>query len=114
MMGSKASAVLINAFRIGSKPIYGAAAMKAAAKLLRSNTITAGITFVVLSSFDVANIFRGRISGKQLFKNMANTAATVGAGTGGWVAGAAIGSAIRNRYNCRWLSWFYGCWFCCR
>ena len=59
--------------------------MKAAAKLLRSNTITAGITFVVLSSFDVANIFRGRISGKQLFKNMANTAATVGAGTGGWV-----------------------------
>ena len=94
MMGPKASAVLINAFRIGSKPIYGAAAMKAAAKLLRSNTITAGITFVVLSSFDVANIFRGRISGKQLFKNMANTAATVGAGTGGWVAGAAIGSAI--------------------
>ena len=94
MMGPKASAVLINAFRVGSKPIYGAAAMKAAAKLLRSNTITAGITFVVLSSFDVANIFRGRISGKQLFKNMANTAATVGAGTGGWVAGAAIGSAI--------------------
>ena len=89
MMGPKASAVLINAFRVGSKPIYGAAA-----KLLRSNTITAGITFVVLSSFDVANIFRGRISGKQLFKNMANTAATVGAGTGGWVAGAAIGSAI--------------------
>ena len=85
MMGPKASAVLINAFRVGSKPIYGAAAMKAAAKLLRSNTITAGITFVVLSSFDVANIFRGRISGKQLFKNMANTAATVGAGTGGWV-----------------------------
>ncbi len=67
MMGPKASAVLINAFRVGSKPIYGAAAMKAAAKLL-SNTITAGITFVVLSSFDVANIFRGRISGKQLFK----------------------------------------------
>ena len=43
MMGPKASAVLINAFRVGSKPIYGAAAMKAAAKLLRSNTITAGL-----------------------------------------------------------------------
>lgn len=94
MMGPKASAVLINAFRTGAKPIYGAAAMKSAAKLLRGNAITAGITFVVLSSFDVANIFRGRISGKQLFKNMAGTAATVGGGTGGWIAGAAAGSAI--------------------
>ena len=94
MMGPKASAVLINAFRTGAKPIYGAAAMKSAAKLLRGNAITAGVTFVVLSSFDVANIFRGRISGKQLFKNMAGTAATVGGGTGGWIAGAAAGSAI--------------------
>lgn len=94
MMGPKASAVLINAFRVGAKPIYGAAAMKSAAKLLRGNAITAGVTFVVLSSFDVANIFRGRISGKQLFKNMAGTAATVGGGTGGWLAGAAAGSAI--------------------
>lgn len=94
MMGPKASAILINAFRTGAKPIYGAAAMKSAAKLLRGNAITAGITFVVLSSFDVANIFRGRISGKQLFKNMAGTAATVGGGTGGWIAGAAMGSTI--------------------
>ena len=94
VMGPKASAVLINAFRSGAKPIYGAAAMKSAAKLLRGNTITAGVTFVVLSSLDVANIFRGRISGKQLFKNMVGTAATVGGGTGGWLAGAAAGSAI--------------------
>ena len=94
VMGPKASAVLINAFRAGAKPIYGAAAMKSAAKLLRGNAITAGVTFVVLSSFDVANIFRGRISGKQLFKNMVGTAATVGGGTGGWIAGAAAGSAI--------------------
>lgn len=94
VMGPKASAVLINAFRYGSKPIYGAAAMKSAAKLLRGNVITAGVTVVVLSAFDVANIFQGRISGKQLFKNMTNTVATVGGGTGGWIAGAAAGSAI--------------------
>lgn len=93
MMGPKASAVLINAFRGGSN-IYGAAAMKSAAKLLRGNAITAGVTLVVLSSFDIANIFRGRISGKQLFKNLTNTATTVAGGTGGWLAGAAIGSAI--------------------
>lgn len=94
IMGPKASAILINAFRFGSKPIYGAAAMKSAAKLLRGNAITAGVTFVVLSTFDVANIFRGRISGKQLFKNLTNTAATVGGGTGGWIVGAAAGSAV--------------------
>ncbi len=94
IMGPKASAILINAFRYGSKSIYGAAAMKSAAKLLRGNAITAGVTFVVLSTFDVANIFRGRISGKQLFKNLTNTAATVGGGTGGWIAGAAAGSAV--------------------
>lgn len=92
-IGPKASAVLINAFRSGSN-IYGAAAMKSAAKLLRGNAITAGVTVVVLSSFDIANIFRGRISGKQLFKNLTNTATTVAGGTGGWLGGAALGSAI--------------------
>lgn len=92
-MGPKASAVLINAFRGGSN-IYGAAAMKSAAKLLRGNTVTAFVTVIVLTSFDISNIFRGRISGKQLFKNFTNTATTVASGTSGWLAGAAIGSAI--------------------
>ena len=93
-MGPKASAVLINAFRVGAKPIYGAAAMKSAAKLLRGNVITAGVTFLVLSTFDISNIFRGRISGGQLFKNLTSTAATVGGGSVGWTAGAAAGTAI--------------------
>lgn len=93
LMGPKASAVLVNAFRGGSN-IYGAAVMKSAAKLLRGNVITAGVTVVVLSSFDIANIFAGRISGKQLFKNLANTTSTVAGGTAGWMGGAAIGSAI--------------------
>ncbi len=93
IMGPKAAAVLVNAFRNGSN-IYGAAAMKSAAKLLRGNVITAGVSVVVLSSFDIANIFRRRISGKQLFKNMSSTVTTVAGGTGGWLGGAAIGSAI--------------------
>lgn len=93
LMGPKASAMLVNAFRGGSN-IYGAAAMKSAAKLLRGNVITAGVTVVVLSSFDIANIFRGRISGKQLFKNLANTTSTVAGGTAGWIGGAAAGAAI--------------------
>lgn len=93
LMGPKVSAMLVNAFRSGSK-IYGAAAMKSAAKLLRGNVITSSVTIVVLSSVDIANVFRGRISGKQLFKNFANTASSVAGGTAGWVGGAAVGTIV--------------------
>ena len=96
-IGPEASAKLVNAFRKG-KNIYGNAAMKSAAKMIRNNVILGGVTVVVLSSVDIANIFSGRISGKQLFKNIANTTSTVAGGTVGWaggaVAGAKIGSAI--------------------
>lgn len=93
VMGPKTSALLVNAFRQG-KNIYGAAAMKSASKLLRSNVITGSVSVVILSAGDVVNIFRGRISGKQLFKNVTNTASTVAGGTAGWVGGAAAGAAI--------------------
>lgn len=93
VMGSKASQVLVNAFRSGSN-IYGAAAMKSAAKMLRGNAITGLASFVVLSVGDVTNIFRGRISGGQLVKNMASTASTVAGGGMGWVGGAATGAAV--------------------
>lgn len=93
MIGPKASQFLVNAFRTG-KNIYGAAAMKSASKLLRGNIVTAAASVVVLSAFDVANIFRGRISGAQLFKNITNTTATVAGGTAGWVGGASAGAAI--------------------
>lgn len=93
IMGPKASAVLVNALRQGTN-IYGAAAMKSAAKLLRGNAITGMVSFVVLSVGDVANIFRGRISGEQLFKNLTNTASTVAGGSAGWVAGATAGAMV--------------------
>lgn len=93
IMGPKASAMLVNAFRSGSN-IYGAAAMKSAAKMLRGNAITSVVSVAVLSSVDIINIFRGRISGKQLFKNITNTTASVAGGTAGWVGGASAGAAI--------------------
>ena len=92
-IGPKAAAVLINAFRNGAN-IYGAAAMKSAAKLLRGNTITGAVTFVILSLSDVVNIFRGRISGQQLFKDLANTGMAIAGGSGGYLGGAAVGSII--------------------
>ena len=92
-LGPKASAIIVNAFRSGSN-IYGAAAMKSASKLLRGNIITAAITTAILSTGDVINIFSGRISGAQLFKNLTTTAASVGGATAGWAGGAAAGAAI--------------------
>ncbi len=92
VLGPKGSALIVNALRSGQN-IYGAAAMKSAAKLLRGNVITSVASVVVLSSVDVTNIFRGRISGKQLFKNVTATTASVAGGTAGWLGGAAMGAA---------------------
>ncbi len=92
-VGPKVSALLANAFRSGAN-IYGAAAMNSASKLLRTNVITGLVSIAVLSAGDISDIFRGRISGAQLFKNVAKTTASVAGGTGGWVAGAAAGAAI--------------------
>lgn len=92
-LGPKACAVIVNAFRTGGN-IYGAAAMKSAAKLLRGNAVVAGLTVVVLSSFDIADIVRGRISPGQLAKNLASTLSSVAGGTAGWVGGAALGSMV--------------------
>lgn len=91
IIGPKASAMLVNAFRSGTN-IYGAAAMKSASKMLRGNAITGAVSVVVLSSVDVVNVFRGRISGSQLFKNVTNTASAVAGGTAGWVSGATAGA----------------------
>ena len=84
---------LTKAFSSG-KNIYGAAAMKNTAKMLRGNIITSVVSVAVLSSVDVVNIFRGRISGKQLFKNVAGTTVSVAGGTAGWIGGAAAGATI--------------------
>jgi len=56
-------------------------------------------TVGVLSTLDVVNLFRGRISGKQLFKNIASTGATVAGGTAGWVGGAAAGAVSSKVSN---------------
>lgn len=93
LMGPEKAAKLVNAFRSGQN-IYGAPAMKSAAKMLRSNIIMEVASFAILSSVDIANIFRGRISGKQLFKNITNTASSVVGGTAGWTAGAVAGGTL--------------------
>lgn len=93
-LGPKVSAVIVNAFRPAGSAIYGAAAMKSAAKLLRGNVITSTVTFVVLSAGDVADIIQGRISWKQLAKNLSTTVVGVTGSALGYLGGAALGTAI--------------------
>lgn len=93
-LGSKASANIANALRTSGSNIYGGAAMNHVSKLMRGNIISGTVTTLVLSSGDLANMFRGRMSGAQVVKNMTNTASSVAGGTGGWMAGAAGGAAI--------------------
>lgn len=93
MIGPKASAYIANSLRDGAN-IYGAAAMNDASKLLRGNLITASVMVVVLSAQDIRNAFQGRISGKQLFKNVVSTTGGIAGGTVGVLAGKYILSLI--------------------
>lgn len=71
--------------------IYGSAATNNLAKLMRSNIISAGALVLVMSAGDISNIFQGKMSAKQLLKNVAILAAGMG---GGAAAGAAVGSVF--------------------
>ena len=91
-MGSKATSYLANALNNGTN-IYGAAAMNNVSKLLAGNFIASTVSLVVLSSVDIVDAFRGRISGEQLVKDVTVTAATIAGGNAGWVAGNVAGAA---------------------
>lgn len=92
-LSPKVYAALANAFRNGTN-ITGAAAANSAAKLLKGNTITAVVTIAVLAMFDAKDIVQRRISGKQMAVNVTKAAATVLAGTGGWLGGSALGTLV--------------------
>ena len=92
-LGTKAASVLANSLRSGSS-IYGAAATNHLSKLLRGNVVTGIVTTLAISSADFVRLFKGRVSGSQVFKNTAVTASGVAGGTGGWVAGVAAGAAL--------------------
>ena len=77
---------LLVAIRDGA-PIYSAAASKNLAKLLRGNFITQVITVLVLSSNDIWHYTQGKISGKQLFKEITTLVSGL---VGGGVVGALL------------------------
>lgn len=93
LLGPKATSYIANALRNGTN-IYGAAAMNNVSKLLSGNIIASTVSLVVLSSKDISDIFRGRISGEQFFKDVSTTGASIAGGGAGWVAGTAAGGTV--------------------
>ena len=96
-MGTKAASWFANGLRSGN-PIYGAAAANNVSKLLRGNIVTGIATILVISSADFVRLFKGKVSGAQVFKNVATTASGVAGGTGGWIGGAAAGAAVGSAF----------------
>lgn len=79
---------LVNFLRTGA-PIYGEVATRNLAKLMRSNVIASTVTIVVLSSGNIINYFRGRISAAQLMAEVSVLAAGI---VGGYIGGAFLGA----------------------
>ena len=69
-------------------------ARKAAEKLLNNQALGSVVSIVVITTPDVVDLMRGRISAKQLLKDLAVTTAGVAGGTVGSIAGSAAGTAV--------------------
>lgn len=88
-MPSSVRHALVNVFRDGA-PLYGSAATKNLAKLLRTNLVAQAAMTLVLSADSIASYVRGRISGPQLFKEVS----TVAGGLGGGLLGGALTARV--------------------
>ena len=95
-LGYQASATLVNGIRAlsGKSAIYGAAAAKNLAKILRSNVLTSTLSLVVFSIPETFNVALRRISGAQYVKNMSVLAGSIAAGTGGAIAAGVIAAKV--------------------
>jgi len=95
-LGYQASATLVNGIRTlsGKSAIYGAAAAKNLAKILRSNVLTSALSFAVFSIPETYNVASRRISSAQYSKNMSILAGSIAAGTGGAVAAGIVAAKV--------------------
>jgi hypothetical protein len=95
-LGYQASANIVNGIRAlsGKGAIYGAAASKHLAKILRSNVWTSVLSFAVFSIPETYNVAVRKISGAQYAKNMGVLAGSIAAGAGGAVAAGVVAAKI--------------------
>lgn len=92
LLGKKNAEYLAMALK-DSADVAGEEAMNNIAKLLKCNAITSVVTIAVLSAKDVKHAIQGKISGKQLVKDVAITSGAVGGASGGAVIGMGVGAA---------------------
>ena len=93
LLGKKATNLIASSIN-GGKQVSATAGKKLVTQYIGKDIITGTVTIVVLSAKDISDIFRGRISGEQLIKNVTNVTASVVGGTVGKIGGAAVGAAI--------------------
>lgn len=77
-----------------AKQITSTEATNKAAKLLRGNLISSVVLITVMSANDIRYAFSGKISGKQLFKNIMTIAGSLAGGSAGAVLGGFIGTLV--------------------
>lgn len=107
LLGTKASASIANAFRGSATNIYGVAAIKSAAKILRTNLITSVILVVVLSIGDIFRLIKKQISFKQFVKNTIKLVLSVSMGVVGGIGGATLGTYIMPGFGTVLFSLFF-------
>lgn len=95
-LGYQASATIVNGIRAlsGKSAIYGAAASKHLAKILRSNVLTSVLSFAVFSIPDTYNVAMRKMSGAQYAKNMSVLAGSIAAGAGGAIAAGVVAAKV--------------------
>ena len=82
-------------------PVYGAAAANHLSKLIRGHIVSGGATTLILSSGDLVELLRGRMSAGQVTKNLATTAVGIAGGSAGWMVGSAVGASVGSAI--RWI-----------
>lgn len=95
-LGFHASATIVNGIRAlsGKGAIYGAAASKHLAKILRSNVVTSALAFAAFSIPETYNLASKKITAAQYTKNMTVLLGSIAGGAGGAVAAGVAAAKI--------------------
>lgn len=95
-LGFQASATIVNGIRAlsGKSAIYGIAASKHLAKILRSNAVTSALSFAVFSIPETYKVASRKISVAQYAKNMSVLIGSIAGGAGGALAAGVVAAKV--------------------
>lgn len=94
LFGDDFARVLLQSVGVSAAGMTHGQLRNQAARVLRHQTLTSGVSILLLAADDVIDLFRGRISADQLLKNVTVATAGVVGGTIGSMVGTAVGTAI--------------------